>query len=695
MNLHDRMDGVADLYVAGGLAPEERSEIEAHVSACGGCALMLKDAREFSAWARGAIAPDAPPRDLEDRLVARFRGTMKTKRRIPVGKRFLKVTGSLAAAVGLVCLGNLFSDRFSAEGANPGEPSFALTTLSSAEHDFSGTDREWRAQTKGEVDLVTRSNKNDRRESESLKGFGMKPDALAAKLGVLQQAASQDDKAGARGFVEGQRLSDLKDGENSAKAAGPLGKNGGTTGGLAGKEFTPLALVPQDNRKIIRTADVSLEVDSYESTLAKLTDLVAAEKGMIAGSSVQKLANGKIRATVTLRIPPESFASVLAKVGALGTVRNQDVGSQDVTKAYVDLESRLKSKETLVERLRKLLSEGKGTVKELMEVEVQMGAAIEALEQIKGEIKYYDNQVGLSTITLRVSEKDLGQPFEFVQTLQSTLSIAAREPDEAYTKAQKEIIEAGGQVIEARMTRDKEGSSTGILRGRVEADKFPALRESLKRLGNVTNDTVNQQKSARGGHEGMIKSDAPLRKELAVVDLTITSPPVFVTRRSQLLIETDAVESAYQNARRAIEAAGGKIQDGSFTGASGGTRATLKAQVDADKFTALVESLKTAGKVRNSTVNQILPAASTEGAPPLLRERAELDLELASPPQLIGEEHGILKTLRETLAASWAGILWSLEKLFVGLSLAGPWIAVGAGLWFLWRRLRRRKAAEA
>jgi hypothetical protein len=34
--------------------------------------------------------------------------------------------------------------------------------------------------------------------------------------------------------------------------------------------------------------------------------------------------------------------------------------------------------------------------------------------------------------------------------------------------------------------------------------------------------------------------------------------------------------------------------------------------------------------------------------------------------QLIGEEHGILKTIRDTFAHSWAGLLWSIEKLFVG-----------------------------
>ena len=241
------------------------------------------------------------------------------------------------------------------------------------------------------------------------------------------------------------------------------------------------------------------------------------------------------------------------------------------------------------------------------------------------------------------------------------------------------------------MSRQNDGSSTGTIRARVEADKFSALRESLRKLGFPTNDTVNQQKSARGGQEGTPKADAPLRKELASLDLTISSPPLFVTDKSQLLVETPNVESAYQNSRKAIEAVGGKIVDGALAGRGDRMQGALRAQVDADKFNALVESLKTAGTLKNANVNHVLPTVTPEGVP-LLRERAEIELTLISPPQLIADEHGIGKTIRDTFANSWTGVLWSIEKLFVGLSLAGPWLLLVAVGVIVWRRLRRKKA---
>jgi glycine cleavage system regulatory protein len=733
MSIHERMEAIADLHAAGGLGADERREADQHAAACAACAALLRDAAEFSAWARGAIAPDAPPVDLEDRLIGRFRASGQSKkRRFVVGKRFLKVTGSIAAAVGLIFLGNLFSDQASFT---------SLKSLATTEADYRSNDRDWNhANTFWTENGEAPSRKGVPPPRSAIVGFfnqdlgkeareqalalgrprgSSRPDTLEAERAQIQRAlqeanapaglsgvprdgrfagklASKDDPPEVIGGAEANETLSLEELRKTEHGKRQIVMESLSEGQQQVREAAPRKdeAKPQESRKIIRSGEVSLEVDSYDAAYTKLGDLVAAEKGQIAAASTQKMANGKIQASVTLRIPPERFEAVLAKLKDFGTIRNQRIGSEDVTKAYIDLETRLKGKEILAERLRKLLAEGKGTVKELMEVEVQLGATNEAIEQIKGEIKYYDNLVGLSTITLRISEKDLGQPFEYVQSLQSNIALIAANPDDVYQKAQKEITDAGGQVVDSKMSRQSDGSSTGTIRGRVDAEKFPALREALKKLGVVTTDTVNQQKTARGGHEGTPKADAPLRKELAVVDFSVSSPPIFVTRRSQILVETDAVESAYQNSRRAIEAAGGKIQDGSLNGGTSGASATLKAQVDADKFSLLVDSLKTAGKIKNANLQSSLPPLSPEGGAQLLRERAEIELALVSPPQLIGEEHGILRTIRDTFAHSWTGLLWSIEKLFVGISLAGPWIVLLLGGWLLWRRARKKKATQ-
>ena len=59
-----------------------------------------------------------------------------------------------------------------------------------------------------------------------------------------------------------------------------------------------------------------------------------------------------------------------------------------------------------------------------------------------------------------------------------------------------------------------------------------------------------------------------------------------------------------------------------------------------------------------------------------------------TPPKRLTEEHGIAKVVQDTLAGSWKGLLWSVEKLFVGIALAGPWVLLLGILWTVWRRVR-------
>jgi glycine cleavage system regulatory protein len=740
------MESIADLYAADALSPEERGEAERHAATCAACAELLRQAGDFRRWVTGTIAPDGPPADLEERLVARFRASQALKPRrwrlLPV-RRIVKALGGLAAAAGFIYVGYVFTPE--------APPIIALQQklagIGSLSTDFSvypdGTSNPgfggqpswtfWRPDTHGKDTTV-----NDRFDYPSLAAITPNAeidDAIRRGVGALEKRKNNDALVVLDGLKDATTPSSAVESEAMKATKTPLAtgtpsndeKIGGERGLERSKGEAPLAdaqvfvrqgelklaeqqelatrseearsklslTPPQDNRKIIRTADVDLEVDSYEATSTKLDDLVKAEKGFIASANTQRLANGKVRAVVTVRVPPEQFETLIAALKVLGTVRNQNVGSQDITKAYIDLDTRRASKEALLERLKKLLADAKGTVKELLEVEVQMGKTIEEIEALKGELKYYDSQVAMSTLTLTISEKDLGQPFEYVQTLHSNIALTAHDADDAYAKAQKEIVDAGGQVVDSRMNRQNDGSATGTIRGRVDAEKFPALREALKRLGRVTNDTVNQQKTARGGFEGAPKADAPLKKEQAVVDLAITTPPLVISRRAALTIEQANVTEAYPAIRKSIEAAGGKIVNGRLMGRDGGAQASLVAQIDAEKFQALVEQLKTTGKVLNAVVRLDLPAATPDGAPPLLRERAEIELSLASPPPLIDENHGIGAAVRETFAGSWRGILWSIEKLFVGISLAGPWLAVALGGWFLWRRIRKKKAPVA
>jgi hypothetical protein len=679
MKVHDEIESLTDVYLAGGLDENERRDVESHAQTCATCAAILRDATEFQGWLKGTSASGAPPAGLEDRVIANFRA--RTLRRSP---KLIRLLAGVAALFAFVVIGGLFSK--SDEGTQianslaPGKKAGVGYTGGA-----DGAAGEWAPVEQERGPKFREGESKERSDAFYSSGVGGGAGG-GERLRNTPRKDARPASAAATPPPPGEAMddADLKDHNESEDLEKNLDKK------ADGKPGAGLPYI--DDRKIIRNADLHLEVEKYDEAYGKIGAIVREKKGFIAGASTTRLANNKIRATVTLRIPPDQFETALAELGKLGTVRHQSISTADVTKQYQDLESRLKSKETLVERLKKVLLEGKGTVKELMEVEVQMGATIEQIESIKGELKYYDNLVGLSTITMQVFEKDLGLPFEYVQTLQSVITVRSMQTDAAYAAAQKAIVDAGGQVVDSRMTRSNDESATGFVRGKVDSDKFPGVREALRKLGDhIDQDTVNQQQTGRGG-QGNPNPDAKVRKEQAVIDFTVNTPPVFVARRASLTIESSSAKSAYESARQEIAAANGKILGGSLNDRNSGVSASVMAQADDAKFAALLEKLKSLGTVKTSHVKQEEPGSEPDKA---FQMRGEISLQIVSPPALMPEESGIGKVLRETFTRSVAGVLWSFEKLIVGIALAGPWIVLAGVVFLVWRRVRRKSKPTA
>src|SRR5262245_43208524 len=522
MKVHEEIETLIDVYLAGGLEADERHSVEEHAASCAGCARILRDAKAFHGWMKGSSAAGAPPTGLEERIIANLRAATPGARRWPKA-RGLKVLAGIAAVFAFIVIGGLVSQSDGlAEVQNRLVASSGVQRLVQAGHDdhvrlYGYTDFSTLPSSQFSTWIGGESGKA---VDEKYKADLQRNLSALNSLGIQSEVANVGGGGGAgyRGPVGG-RLDDSRL-KNADKAPAPAPATAAPTFADAGEESDREAFAAEkkskgeggeferkdqskgpepkpgepapvvDDRKIIRNADLHLEVDKYDDAYKAISEITRAKKGFIAGASTTKLANGKIRATVTLRIPPELFEETLVDLGKLGLVRHQAISTADVTKQYQDLASRLKSKETLVDRLKKVLLEGKGTVKELMEVEVQMGATIEQIESIKGELKYYDNLVGLSTITMQVFEEDMGLPFEYVQTLQSVITVRASDADGAYAKAHKAILDAGGQVVDSRMTRTSEDTATGYVRGKVDSEKFPGVRKSLAALGHVDQDTV-------------------------------------------------------------------------------------------------------------------------------------------------------------------------------------------------------------
>lgn len=163
-------------------------------------------------------------------------------------------------------------------------------------------------------------------------------------------------------------------------------------------------LVISINRKLVRRGNLELEVEDVERLVGTIDSLALSWGGFVADAQVHQNADGHHRASVTLRVPEAEFSAALSALKGLGTVRGHAVTSEDVTKAYFDLETRLAVMRQTEARLRELLVSNTGKLSEVLQVERELSRVIGQIESMEGEKRYYDRQVSLSTITLTLYE---------------------------------------------------------------------------------------------------------------------------------------------------------------------------------------------------------------------------------------------------------------------------------------------------
>jgi hypothetical protein len=160
------------------------------------------------------------------------------------------------------------------------------------------------------------------------------------------------------------------------------------------------------SRKLIRTAQVALEVSSYEEAANEIARLAESQGGYLADAQAARGARDHRRGTLVVRVPAERFAAAYAALKALGKVETETVSTQDVTKAYADLETRLRVKRDAEGRLREILRTRTARLSDVLEAERELTRLTEEIEQIEGERRYYDQQVALSTISAALHEPE-------------------------------------------------------------------------------------------------------------------------------------------------------------------------------------------------------------------------------------------------------------------------------------------------
>ncbi|MBX9624161.1 MAG: DUF4349 domain-containing protein [Gemmataceae bacterium] len=322
---------------------------------------------------------------------------------------------------------------------------------------------------------------------------------------------------------------------------------------------------PQPTRRVvIRSGEIEFEVESFDGSVAAVTKLVAAIPGaFVATVNSDKLPNGKVRGSITVRVPPDALDGLVLDLrrdlGKGGELKGVKLTSADVTKQYTDLESRLRAARTMEQRLLQMIKDGKGEIKQLLEAERELGVWRTKIEEAEGELRYYANLAALSTLTITLAEKEARAAAGLAETERVQAGVEVDDVDKAYQQLLAAVTEAKGRVVKSELRQLAAGQFNATLNFEVAPDASGPLRDRLRQLGRVARLEVDRAQQPEGGATPPAK-DAKVRRGDSVFLVQLYNLANVAPRETAALSVAAAdVPKAYQGLREALGKIAGRV----------------------------------------------------------------------------------------------------------------------------------------
>ena len=442
------------------------------------------------------------------------------------------------------------------------------------------------------------------------------------------------------------------------------------------------------NRKLVRNATVELEIVAFDDAVQKITAFANEERGYMATTNSQKQANGKLRGQVIVKVLPENLDRFLQKIRGLGELKNQTLGTEDVTKAYFDTDARLKNARVMEERLIEMLKTKTGKVSDLLQVEKELSRVREDIEKMQGELKYLDSQVQFATVTISLAEKDMEEPAAFLIKERSQLALYAPDVEKIYNDI-KALASQKVQITNAQLNRDYSGRISATMSMLIAPEESAAVIARVKSFGRVENFQTQTERIAQGG-SGM-SENARTKRDKVELNITISrEEQEQAFQQTSLRIRTSSVDKKAKDLRAVAEKQGGRVRSSTFNrDPDGREMANVSLRVPMKNYPALMQSLDSLGKVENVTVQrQDRTGTQIDEA----NAPADISIQVYSQGNIVSHQSGPLATLRRTLAQSAGAIMWSLRMIGVAIAFLAPWVvAIVVIVWIARRVIRARR----
>ncbi len=178
-------------------------------------------------------------------------------------------------------------------------------------------------------------------------------------------------------------------------------------------------IVGPDLTRVVKTAALTVVVPNgtFDERFGRASDVAERFGGFVSSATTRERSG-----SLTLRVDADRFGEALGALRAIGDVRSETVGGQDVTASYVDLEGRLRISEARRDVLLDLMAEAT-TIEQTLRVQNALDDVQLRIEQLKGELQLLNDLTRKATIAVSLREADA--PVQLTQEDVTAPSIAS------------------------------------------------------------------------------------------------------------------------------------------------------------------------------------------------------------------------------------------------------------------------------
>src|SRR6266511_1682637 len=139
------------------------------------------------------------------------------------------------------------------------------------------------------------------------------------------------------------------------------------------------------NRKIIRNADLTLEVATPMEAQRKITGIAESVGGFVVTSESKQRQTGdgkqELQIDLVVRVPATQFAAALDQIRSAGSRVIQEKVSGQVTEEFIDLEARIKTQKALESQFLEIMKQAHKVV-DALEVQRQVAEVRTEIEKL-------------------------------------------------------------------------------------------------------------------------------------------------------------------------------------------------------------------------------------------------------------------------------------------------------------------------